>query len=288
MTAITLKVIIESILMASSTPVSIARMLALFETEPLPDGSVPERKQVVAVLDTLAQDCQSRGVDLVEVASGYRFQASSHLLPWVSRLWDERPPRYSRALLETLALIAYRQPVTRGDIEDVRGVAVSSGIIKTLLERGWVKVVGYRNVPGRPALFSTTPEFLDYFCLASLDQLPPLADVQALGESVRKNEEQAEPSLNTADVLDLDEEHDRGDVLAATAAELQQADELVAQVEANLYGSPDESERPRSLGDIVERLSEAHLSEVPTNSDTNYHASTVDGRSGEASKSEKE
>ena len=121
---------------------------------------------------------QTRGIKLVEVGSGYRFQACASLAPWLANLWQERAPKYSRALLETLSLIAYRQPITRGEIEQVRGVTVGSGIIKTLLEREWIRVVGHKEVPGRPALYATTSAFLDYFSLAGLDELPPLPELQ--------------------------------------------------------------------------------------------------------------
>lgn len=140
----------------------------------------PSTPDITAALAEVADRCDGRGFELAEVASGFRFQVRQNLSPWVSKLWVERPVRYSRALLETLSLIAYRQPITRGEIEDIRGVAVSSNIMKSLLEREWVKVVGHRDVPGKPAMYATTREFLDYFNLKSLDQLPPLADVKDL------------------------------------------------------------------------------------------------------------
>jgi segregation and condensation protein B len=140
----------------------------------------PSTADITTALTAVAERCEGRGFELVEVASGFRYQVRQHLSPWVSKLWVERPVRYSRALLETLSLIAYRQPITRGEIEDIRGVAVSSNIMKSLLEREWVKVVGHRDVPGKPAMYATTREFLDYFNLKSLDQLPPLADVKDL------------------------------------------------------------------------------------------------------------
>src|SRR5690606_37903643 len=126
--------------------------------------------------------------ELMEVASGYRFQVRPEYAPWASRLWEERPRRYSRALLETLAIIAYRQPITRGEIEDIRGVAVSTNIAKTLLEREWIRVVGHKDVPGRPAMYATTRQFLDYFNLSSLEQLPPLADIRDLEDIGRELE----------------------------------------------------------------------------------------------------
>jgi segregation and condensation protein B len=133
-------------------------------------------------VETLAQACEGRGVELVEVASGFRFQVREAVHPWVARLWAERQTKYSRALLETLALIAYRQPITRGEIEQVRGVTVATSIIRTLEEREWIRVVGYRDVPGKPALFGTTRQFLDYFNLKSLDQLPTLAEIREIAD----------------------------------------------------------------------------------------------------------
>lgn len=166
-----LKRIIEAALLAAARPLSVAELEGLFAEAERPAPPAFER-----ALAELAEDCRDRPVALRRVASGYRFQVREEYSPWVSRLFEERPGRYSRALLETLAIIAYRQPATRGEIEDIRGVAVSSGIIKTLLERGWVQVVGHKEVPGRPALLATTRHFLDYFNLTSLADLPPLRD----------------------------------------------------------------------------------------------------------------
>ena len=164
-----LKLILEAALMAAGRPLAIEDFNRLFD-----EGERPAASAIQAALTALAEDCQTRAVELKQVASGYRLQVREIFSPWVGRLFEERPVRYSRAFLETLAIIAYRQPATRGDIENIRGVAVSSGIIKALLERDWIQVVGHREVPGRPALFATTPYFLDYFNLTSLSQLPPL------------------------------------------------------------------------------------------------------------------
>ncbi len=168
-----LKNIIEAALFASGEPLNMDRLLQLFDEE-----ERPEKSEVLEVLNTLQQECEGRGIELKEVSKGYRFQARKEVSHWVSRLWEERTPRYSRALLETLALVAYRQPITRADIEDIRGVAVSSSIMKTLLERGWVRIVGHRDVPGKPAMYASTREFLDYFNLKSLDELPTLAELR--------------------------------------------------------------------------------------------------------------
>lgn len=169
-----LKNILEAVLMAAGHPMSIDQLqMTLF-----PEGDPPEKAELKEALAGLGQDYEGRALELVEVASGYRFQVRQSMEPWVSRLWEEKPARYSRALLETLALVAYRQPITRAEIEDVRGVSVSSSIIKTLQDREWIRVVGHRDVPGRPALFGTTREFLDYFGLKSLDELPTLAELR--------------------------------------------------------------------------------------------------------------
>lgn len=169
--------ILEAALQAAGKPLSLERLRELFDERSAP--SLDELRQALA---RLAQDLASRSVELREVASGWRLQVRDDYSPWVSRLWEERPQRYSRALLETLSLIAYRQPITRGEIEEVRGVAVSSQIIRTLLEREWVRIVGHREVPGRPAMYATTRQFLDYFNLRSLADLPPLVDLRASDE----------------------------------------------------------------------------------------------------------
>jgi segregation and condensation protein B len=171
-----IKRIVEAALMCADEPLPIERLTKVFRR------GEANRDLIRAAIDELEQDCAGRSYELKRVASGYRFQVGQDMSEWVSRLWEERPPRYSRALMETLALIAYRQPVTRGDIEQVRGVAVSSNIVRTLLEREWIRVVGYKEVPGRPAMYGTTKAFLDYFNLQSLVEMPPLAEVRALVE----------------------------------------------------------------------------------------------------------
>ena len=166
------KNIIEAALLAAGEPVTIKRLQNLFVEQELTHNDIAK------AIEQLSQDFKDRGIELIEVASGFRLQTKTILQPWISRLWEEKPKQYSRALLETLALIAYRQPVTRGEIEDVRGVAVSSYIIRTLMDREWIRVLGYRDVPGRPAMFGTTKEFLDYFNLKSLQDLPTLAEIK--------------------------------------------------------------------------------------------------------------
>jgi len=163
------KQIIEAAIFVAKKPLSLQFLCSTV----LADDAL-SRQQVQEYLAEIKQDYQTKGIELVEVASGYRFQARSHLTPWLQRMLQDKPAKYSRATLETLALIAYRQPVSRGDIEAVRGVAVSSQTIHTLEEREWIKVIGRKEVPGRPALYATTPQFLDYFGIKSIQELPPL------------------------------------------------------------------------------------------------------------------
>ena len=169
---------VQAALMAADVPLSVDALLKLFSAH-----DRPSRAQVSAVIDELVQECEGRSFSLVQVASGWRYQIDQDYAAVVGRLWEQRPPRYSQALLETLALIAYRQPVTRGEIEQVRGVAPSTNIMQTLTERSWVRVVGYKPVPGHPALYGTTREFLDYFGLKSLRDMPPLPEPRT-GEEV--------------------------------------------------------------------------------------------------------
>jgi segregation and condensation protein B len=172
-----IKNVIEAALLAAGRPLQIAELAQLFE-----ESGAPGTAAIRTALESLAEDYTGRGIEVKETGNGFRIQVRRDLASEISRLWPERPPRYSRALLETLALIAYRQPITRGEIEAVRGVAVNPNIIKTMLERGWVRVVGLRDVPGRPELLGTTREFLDYFGLRSLEELPPLAELKAMGD----------------------------------------------------------------------------------------------------------
>jgi len=173
-----IKSVLEGVLLVAGKPMSIEQLERIFDE----DDNHPPRTMLRELLDELQTECEGRALELKEVASGFRYQVRDELAIWVGRLWEEKPPRYSRALLETLALVAYRQPITRAEIEDIRGVSVSSHIVKTLLEREWVRVVGHREVPGRPALYGTTRQFLDYFNLKTLDELPTLAELRDLDE----------------------------------------------------------------------------------------------------------
>lgn len=237
-----LKRIIEAALMASGEVLSIERLQLLFDEYEKPKSPV-----IKEALASLMDDFSDRGFELVEVASGYRLQVRKEVAPWVTRLWDEKPQRYSRALLETMSLIAYRQPITRGDIEDVRGVAVSSNIIRTLLDREWVRVVGHRDVPGRPAMYATTKEFLDYFSLKSLDELPSLDEIREMDDANQNldliNAEKKASATREYDFENGDDVASRGeDVLAETELELEEAEKLVQQVEDNVFNKPSEEE----------------------------------------------
>ena len=200
-----IKHVIEAVLLASGKPLTLDQLLGVFG-----DAEKPERDQLRQAITELQEDYADRGVELVQVASGYRIQVRQAMEPWVSRLTEEKPARYSRALLETLALIAYRQPITRGEIEDIRGVSVSSSIVKTLQEREWVRIVGHRDVPGRPAMYGTTKQFLDYFNLKGLDDLPTLMELRDIdsinveleltmpGEATEIAEEQTDKAADEA------------------------------------------------------------------------------------------
>lgn len=172
-----LKNILEAALLVSREPLTVEKLLSMFSKD-----SQPKKEDIKKTLDALAKDYEGRGIELKKIDKGYRFQSMEKYGPWIARLTQERPPRYSRALLETISIIAYRQPVTRGDIEDVRGITVSTEIMRTLQDREWIRQVGHRDVPGKPALFGTTRAFLEHFSLSSLDQLPPLSELRDIEE----------------------------------------------------------------------------------------------------------
>jgi segregation and condensation protein B len=239
-----LKHLIEATLLAAGRPVSSDQLLELFD-----ERERPTSEQLRAALELLKADYESRGIELIEVASGWRVQVRARCADVVSRLWQERPSRYSRALLETLALIAYRQPITRSEIEEIRGVSISSTIMRTLQERNWIRVVGHREVPGHPELLGTTREFLDYFGLKSLDQLPTLAelrDVETIGVQLELPGGEA-----PADALAVEETETASEVsvddadVAVEAAPSEDADDAASP---SLVASS-EDEEPRTLRD---------------------------------------
>ena len=224
-----LKRIIEGAILASESPLTIDNLESLFIVES------PTRSEIRDAIAEIEADCESRGFELKKVATGYRFQVKEKYSEWVSRLWEERAPRYTRALLETLALIAYKQPITRGDIEEIRGVAVSTNIIRTLLEREWVRVVGHRDVPGRPAMYATTKHFLDYFNVASLEELPTLQeikDIAAEEASLAIEEPLIEMTSIELEPEDLELEAANETDLEAVSQQVDQIQENIRQVMA--------------------------------------------------------
>lgn len=217
------KHILEAAIFAAGEPVSIDRLAQLFD-----EDERPSNKELKALLDELAACYEDRGVELKQVSSGYRFQARQAVAPALQRLWEKKPPRYTRAFLETLALVAYRQPITRGEIEEVRGVAVNSNVMRQLLDREWVKVVGHKDVPGKPALFGTTKEFLDYFNLGKLSDLPTLQEMMDL--------EQVEERLGEQLTLEVTSEEEAQDNVhqlhAEQDADLEQNEKSEADIDA--------------------------------------------------------
>ena len=224
--------IVEAALLASNQPLTLVQLGGLFPLdEPAPEGSVQQ------ALETLRAEAAGRGVELVEVASGWRYQVQADVHPWVARLWTERQTKYTRATLETLALIAYRQPITRGEIEQVRGVATNSNIIKALEEREWIRVVGHRDMPGRPELLGTTKGFLDYFGLKRLDELPPLSELKDFGELEPQFQFDGEARAVGGIATDGDDGAAEGDIAAndaSAAGEGDALDETPADLDARL------------------------------------------------------
>lgn len=245
-----LKHIIEATLLAAGRPVPTQQLLDLFE-----ERERPTPEQLQAALDLLAAEYETRGIELMQVASGWRIQVRARCVDVVSRLWQERPSRYSRALLETLALIAYRQPITRSEIEEIRGVSISSTIMRTMQERNWIRVVGHREVPGRPELLGTTREFLDYFGLKSLDQLPTLADlrdVENIGVQLElPGGEMAQPSAEAG----ADAEGQVADAAEPVASSEAQEAELVTDVdEGDEAGRNDDEDEDDDSNDADESI----------------------------------
>lgn len=238
-----LKHIIEATLLAAGRPVPAQQLLELFD-----ERERPTQQQLDVALSLLAKDYESRGIEISEVASGWRIQVRARCVDIVSRLWQERASRYSRALLETLALVAYRQPITRSEIEEIRGVSISSTIMRTMQERNWIRVVGHREVPGRPELLGTTREFLDYFGLKSLDQLPTLAelrDVETIGVQLELpgNEAPVDATAGIAEAQATAESADDAETLADAAdADASDADDDDGDATPNMVASS-ESER---------------------------------------------
>jgi segregation and condensation protein B len=271
-----IKMIVEGLLLAAGKPLSLSVIAGVFSEDERPDNA-----ELKEVLEAISADCNDRGFELKQVASGYRFQVKQDISEWIARLWEERPPRYSRALLETLALIAYRQPITRGDVEEIRGVAVSSNIIRTLVDREWVRIVGHKDVPGKPALYATTRQFLDYFNLKSIQELPPLSEIKELAQA--SEEFDVEDDLAQRTVLELPDEEaealrealgavsgEEGEAVVFEPDELPDEDEAVALSKKPLDeilglpdddGEADQEEQPGQDGAIENQDSEQ--SDIP-------------------------
>lgn len=251
MEATEIKHFVEAALLAAGRPLNIDQLKGLFDQR-----MAPEKSEIRKAIATLNEEYEERGIVIAEVASGFRMQVKAAMADRLQKLWEERPPRYSRALFETLALVAYRQPITRGDIEEIRGVTVSSNIVRQLLERDWIRVVGHRDVPGRPAMFGTTKAFLDYFGLKKLDDLPPLADLSDW-ESLRVQ-------LNLPEV---EEQTDTGANIEAIAAE-RDLPVLYPEDEEEEAAFPDDQEvaeavaRAQAIEDIPELNPEADTTDI--------------------------
>ena len=246
------KRIFEGALMAAERPLKRRDLTELFD-----DLETPADALIDQALVELDSDCEARGYELKRVASGYRYQVKQDLSRWVNKLWQERAPRYSRALLETMSLVAYRQPITRGEIEQIRGVAVSTQIIKTLLEREWIKSVGYRDAPGRPAIYATTRQFLDYFNLKSLDQLPPLAEIRDLNTISRE----LNIDLPVEEIEPANDDSNEADVVALPVTPAVDGVDAIVDTEASVETAETETAETES-SDIAETIEAANLEMV--------------------------
>lgn len=281
-----LRRIVEAAMLAAAKPLSISQLQALFD-----DDEKPSKAEFEAAFEDIHNDCEGRGFELLEVANGWRFQVRQDLSPWVGRLWEEKPQKYSRAMLETLALVAYRQPITRGEIEEIRGVAVSSHIMKTLMERNWVKVVGHRDVPGRPAMYATTKDFLDYFSMSSLEDLPTLAEIRDLDSLNQElnleansagaandasndtvDEEDAEKQA-AADLLSIDHDNDHDNDSEPSSADSEVVDNTGFDGELSDNGDAIDGD---AIDDDVMQESSEDQSLNDEDTDENEHADTVD------------
>lgn len=276
MDALEIKYFIESALLAAGRPLNVSQLQNLF------DGRMaPEKQEIRQAIAELVEEYEPRGITITEVASGFRVQVKAAMADQLHKLWEERPPRYSRALFETLALIAYRQPITRGEIEEVRGVSVSANIVRTLMERDWVRVVGHRDVPGRPEMFGTTRLFLDYFGLKKLDDLPPLADLSdweslrvqlnlpeveedaANDEAPRTDLPVLYPEVGEGDAEEVASAPDAGDEPSAGDADADAPSAATAEGRVAADSDPDSEVVAEEIADLVPEEEELVVSEWP-------------------------
>ena len=260
-----IKHVVEAALLAAGRPLTLDRLVEIFAAK----GDGPDRAALKQALEALAKDYEGRGIELKEVATGYRVQIRNNMTDWLQPLWEERAPRYTRALLETLALVAYRQPITRAEIEEVRGVVVSTNIVRTLLERNWIRVVGHRDVPGKPAMFGTTKDFLDYFGLKKLEDLPTLAELKdGLPELSPQTDllESLETDAHGVEAVLSEGEGDAASVavLAATVGPIDEPDEADDSDDselagADLLGEDSDDESRQAKGDAGEEADDANV-----------------------------
>jgi len=264
MNADKLKNIIEGFLFVSDKALSVEQLLKLF-----PEGEQPEKEHVVGCIDSLIADFENHGIELKKVKSGYRFQVRQENASWVARLWDEKPAKYTRAMLETLALIVYRQPITRGEIEDIRGVSVSSHIIRTMMDRDWIKVIGHRDVPGRPALYASTKEFLDYFNLSSLEELPPLSEIKDLDSIATELDPEQNAALISA-IRDMQKEAEPDENEVQPEVKV---DETIDEAADDGGAETQEAQAPKSFGDLI-----SNFEKQDENDDAERQQSTLDAQ----------
>jgi segregation and condensation protein B len=254
-----LKQIVEAALLAADEPLTVDQLGKLFKPGEVDEETI--RADIREILSVLEGESEGRGYEVQRVASGYRYQVRQELSVWVSRLWEEKPPRYTRALLETLSLVAYKQPVTRGDIEQVRGVSVSQSIMRTLLERGWIRIVGQREVPGRPSMYGTTREFLDYFNLKSLDQLPPLAEIRALIEPLVVEEAGGESPGAVDQIAQIESKMQDAQIEAAESDDDQSLADDVAVAELESDSQPAVDQQAQVVDVVVDVVTELDVPE---------------------------
>jgi len=266
MTQDNLKQIIEGFLFASEKALTVEKIIKLF-----PEGEQPTTESVEECITEIQASFEGHGIELKAIKSGYRFQVRQETASWVSRLWDEKPAKYTRAMLETLALIVYRQPITRGEIEEIRGVSVSSYIVKTLMEREWVKVIGHRDVPGRPALYASTKEFLDYFNLTSLEELPPLSEIKDLDSIATELDPEQNAALISA-IRDMQKE-EAEESAAAAQTESQSPDTITDEIQKTSQEpqegetSTDKSTASTTKSESADIVSDAMVNDDETEAD---------------------
>ncbi len=268
MTPEKLKSIIEAALFASERPLSAERILGLFDVDaPQGHAELPTKQEVADAIATLQAECEDRGLELVHVSTGYRYQVRQTYGEWINRMFEERAPRYSRALLETLALICYKQPITRAEVEDVRGVAVSTNIIRTLLDRDWIKLVGHRDVPGKPAIYGTTRKLLDDLNMQKLDELPPLADIRDIDQipgelDLIQKDENSDSSNDSADAENSD-----GSITVASVAMVEGDETDVGEDLDQVADDLDEQSIYDNVDDVADDIENSDSQKVVVESD---------------------